>query len=117
MRQRRNGPGERELFKEALIYKTRLCNEFMRSGGRCPRGRGCSYAHGKGELRQLPGREEINEKIESVCLCNKPFSGCRFWPEASTGCHAVRPQQTLAAPVQEACPNIRAPVETRIFTM
>ena len=34
-----------------------------------------------------------NPHPKQVCLCNKEFSGCRFWPEAKTGAHQVRPRE------------------------
>ena len=30
---------------------------------------------------------------KTVCLCLKPFSGCRLWPIASNGSHIVRSGQ------------------------
>jgi hypothetical protein len=90
LRERKHAPTERELFKAELLYKTRMCREWQRFG-RCPRGKDCQFAHGEAELRRLPGRGEVGEdRIETVCLCNKEFSGCRFWPEFKTGCHQVR---------------------------
>ncbi len=73
------------------MYKTRICREFQRFG-RCARGKDCQYAHGEHELRRLPARGDADDRIETVCLCNMEFSGCRFWPEAKTGAHQVRPR-------------------------
>ena len=33
------------------LHKTALCRTFMQTG-RCPKGKGCSYAHGRHELRK-----------------------------------------------------------------
>lgn len=33
------------------LYKTALCRNFAREGGRCPYGRKCQFAHGAEELR------------------------------------------------------------------
>jgi hypothetical protein len=35
----------------ARRFKTKLCHAWLRSGGRCPRGLGCPFAHGEQELR------------------------------------------------------------------
>jgi len=52
-------PRRRPYIKDALRYKTVLCDKFVKSGT-CPYGRKCQFAHGADELRaRMPSESEL----------------------------------------------------------
>ena len=104
------GPSERDLFRAEQMSRNRLCR-YWQSTGSCPNGAACLFSHGTEQLakrqaaRFLGGGESGGGTSGAdgggegssgglVCLCLKPFSGCRLWPIATTGTHIVRVGQT-----------------------
>lgn len=51
----RPGFSERELAKQELLFKTRMCRHWELTGS-CYHGRNCFFAHGASELKTRPGR-------------------------------------------------------------
>lgn len=42
---------QQELLNLTNLYKTQLCKHWEQTGGHCPKGNSCHFAHGMPELR------------------------------------------------------------------
>jgi hypothetical protein len=112
LREKRRGLSERELFRAEQMTRSRVCR-FWQQTGSCPNGAACLFAHGQEALAKRQAAAFLNAADGGgeggggegggangdglVCLCLKPYSGCRLWPIASgttTITHAVRPGQS-----------------------
>ena len=97
LQDRKRGMSERELFRIEQTSKSRPCRIFIQTG-KCPNGASCLFVHG--EVERFTGSRGgrgggdgdggSGSDNGPPCLCLKPFSGCRLWPIASDGSHAVR---------------------------
>merc|ERR1719262_1761784 len=59
-------PRRRPYIKDALRYKTVLCDKFVKSGT-CPYGRKCQFAHGAEELRaRIPSESDLCQPVAPV---------------------------------------------------
>lgn len=75
-------------------FKTKLCHSWLRTGGKCPRGNTCDYAHGADELRGALEPHKSGKYKQRVCGVWLDTAG-NFCPQADRcsfahGVHELR---------------------------